>query len=152
MAPRDVTPPDPDFQARCHAAFAAQGFMAHIGALLTELAPGFARIDLPHAEMLSQHDGYFHGGAIGTLADNVGGFAAMTLLPADRGILTVEYKVNILAPGLGERLIARGEVVKAGRTLIVARAEIVSLRDGVEHPCAVAQQTLMTLPLRPDAK
>lgn len=79
------------------------------------------------------------------IADSAGGYAAYTLMPADASVLTVEYKMNILAPGDGELLVAQGEVLKAGKTLVISRAEVYVVKDGREVHCASMQQTLMTM-------
>ena len=102
--------------------FAGQPFMEHLGAELGAVRPGYAEIRLPYRTAVTQHDGYFHGGVIATLADNSGGAAGYTVLPPGKGLLTVEFKINILAPGRGEALIARGRVVRPGRRLIIGGA------------------------------
>jgi uncharacterized protein (TIGR00369 family) len=144
-------PPNPEFAERVRDSFRRQPFMALLGARLGEVAPGRCEIRLRYRPELSQQHGYFHGGVIGTLADNACGYAGFTLAPADATILTVEYKLNIVAPGVGELLVGRGEVVRAGRTLVVCRADVVAVQDGSERLCATSLQTLMLLPGRPDA-
>ena len=141
----DFTANDPDFVARVRKSFDAQGLMAHIGARLTSVAPGACEIELPYSEEVSQQHGFFHGGAVGTIADVAGGYAAFSLMDADDGILTVEYKLNLMAPADGDLLVARGQVVRAGRTLTVARAEVGVVKNGVEVACAAMQQTLMRI-------
>lgn len=122
--------------------------MVFIGAELSAVEPGRAEIRLPYRSDLTQHNGYFHGGIIGTLADNAGGSAAYSLLPADKGALTVEFKVNIIAPGQGQWLVARGEVVRSGRTLVVSRSNVFAVKDGNEKHCATCLMTLavVTMP------
>lgn len=141
---------DPDFAQRVRASFARQGIMSLIGAQLASVTPGHCEIRLPYKPELSQQHGFFHGGVIGMIADSAGGYAAYTLMPADASVLTVEYKMNLLAPGDGELLIAAGEVLKAGRNLVISRAEVYVVKDGREAHCASMQQTLMTLHGRPD--
>jgi len=136
---------DPAFAARVRASFERQAFMSFIGAELVRLDPGFCEIVLPYRAELSQQHGFFHGGLIGTLADNACGYAAYTLTAADASILTVEYKLNIVAPGDGERLIARGHVVKAGRTLSVCEGRVYAEKGGVETLCAIATETLLPM-------
>ena len=102
-------------------------------------------IELPYSDAVSQQHGFFHGGVIGTIADSAGGYAAFGLMDAEDGILTVEYKLNLMAPADGDLLIARGRVVRPGRTLTVARAEVGVVKDGVEVACAAMQQTLMRI-------
>lgn len=136
---------DPEFEERVKKSFAAQGMMDHIGARLRRIEPGFCEIELPFSNGVSQQHGFFHGGVIGTIADTAGGYAAFTLMGAEDGILTVEFKLNLMAPADGEMLIARGEVIRPGRTLTVCRAEVDIIKDGRETPCAIMQQTLMRI-------
>jgi len=139
-------PADPHFAARIRASFTRQKAMALIGATLTTVAPGAVEIVLPFRDDLTQQKGYIHGGIIGMIADTACGYAAYSLMPADCSLVTVEYKINILAPATTS-LTARGEIVKPGRTLTVARAEVYA-EDG-KH-IATMQQTLMMLAGRPD--
>lgn len=138
-------PVDPNFAQRVRDSFARQQVMAYLGAELAAIGPGHCEIRLPYKEELSQQHGFFHGGIIGTIGDSAGGYAAYTLMPADSSVLTVEYKMNLLAPGNGELLIARGQVLRAGRTLVVARADVAVARDGKETLCATLLQTLITM-------
>ncbi len=126
--------------------FGRQKAMALIGASLTVVESGRVEIELPFRDEITQQKGYVHGGIIGMIADNACGYAAYSLMPASASLVTVEYKINILAPARGS-LVARGEVVKAGRTLTVARAEVYA-EDGTH--VASMQQTLMMLPDTPD--
>jgi uncharacterized protein (TIGR00369 family) len=139
-------PADPQFAARIRASFARQKAMALIGASLTTVAPGAVEIALPFRDDLTQQKGFVHGGILGMIADTACGYAAYSLMPADCSLVTVEYKMNILSPATSS-LVARGEVVKAGRTLTVARAEVYA-QDG--RHVATMQQTLMMLPATPD--
>ena len=142
---KDFTATDPDFAERVRKSFDAQGIMDHIGASLTLIEPGVCEIELPYSDAVSQQHGFFHGGVIGTIADSAGGYAAFGLMDAEDGILTVEYKLNLMAPADGDLLVARGQVVRAGRTLTVARAEVGVVKNGVEVACAAMQQTLMRI-------
>lgn len=136
--------PNPDFAARVTASFARQAFMGFIGARLAAVEAGGCEIDLPFRPELSQQHGFFHGGVVGTLADNACGYASFTLAPADASILTVEYKLNLMAPAAGALLIARARVIRPGRTLIVARADVFVRRDdGAERLVATALATFM---------
>ena len=144
------SPLDPDYAKRVHGSFRRQKIMAWIGAELTYLAPGHCEIRLPHKPELTQQHGYIHGGIIGTIGDSAAGYAAYTLMPHDASVLTIEYKMNLVAPGDGEELIARGEVVRAGRTLVVARADVFAVKAGKETLCASLLQTLMTMHGKPD--
>ena len=134
-------PADPAYAERCRESFARQKAMALIGARLTVVEPGYVEIALPFRDDLTQQKGYVHGGILGMIADSACGYSAFSLMPAGCSIVTVEYKMNILSPARGA-LIARGEVVKPGRTLTVARAEVYA--DDGRH-VATMQQTLMML-------
>ena len=139
-------PADPDFAPRVRASFGRQKAMALIGASLTRVAPGSVEIALPFRDDLTQQKGFIHGGIIGMIADTACGYAAFSLMPADCSLVTVEYKLNILSPATSS-LVARAEVVKAGRTLTIARGEVYA-QDG-KH-VATMQQTLMMLAGTPD--
>ena len=133
--------PDPHFAARIRESFGRQKAMALIGASLARVEAGEVEIALPWRDDLTQQKGFVHGGILGMIADTACGYAAFSLMPAGCSLVTVEYKMNILAPGRGA-LVARGEVVKPGRTLTVARAEVYA--DDGTH-VATMQQTLMML-------
>lgn len=135
----------PGFLERVRSSFAAQGLMRHLGAELLLVEPGRCTITMPFRPELAQQDGFFHAGALTSIADSAAGYAAFTLMPADARVLTVELKINLLAPARGERAIARGEVVRAGRTLTVTRAEVVVVRSGEEVAVALMQATMMAL-------
>ncbi|HET7670147.1 MAG TPA: PaaI family thioesterase [Burkholderiales bacterium] len=135
-------PADPHFAQRIRASFGRQKAMVLIGAKLGRVEPGVVEIELPFRDDLTQQKGYVHGGIIGMIADSACGYAAFSLMPADSSLVTVEYKINILAPATTS-LVARGEVVKPGRTLTVARAEVYA--EDRRH-VATMQQTLMMLP------
>jgi len=143
-------PRNPAYATRVQASFDRQKVMALLGAKLIRLAPGECEIHLPFKPELTQQHGYFHGGIIGTIADSAGGYAAFTLMPQDSSVLTVEYKMNLLAPGDGDLLIARGRVLKSGRTLVVAQVDAFVLKDGRETLCATLLETLMTMHGRAD--
>ena len=145
-APARFPPVDAGFATRVRDSFGRQKAMALIGATLAAVEPGRVEITLPYREDLTQQKGYIHGGILGMIADSACGYAAFSLMPADCSLVTVEYKMNILAPAL-RSLVARGEVVKAGRTLTVARAEVYA--EDRTH-VATMQQTLMMLAGRPD--
>ncbi|MET7540911.1 PaaI family thioesterase [Streptomyces sp. NPDC005507] len=131
-------------QERVRASFDQQGLMAHLGARLTRIAPGVVHIALPARPEVTQQHGYFHAGATSSIADSAGGYAAFTLFPEDTEVLTVEYKINLLAPALGDRLEAVGTVLKAGRTLTVCQLEVfAALADDTRKLVANGQQTLI---------
>lgn len=138
--------PDPNFAERVKGSFSRQGAMAHLGARLNAVTPGFCEIQVAYSAELSQQHGYFHGGVVGAIADSAAGYAGYSLMPEHASVLTVEYKLNLLSPADGELLIARGHVVKPGRTLVVARADVVAVKEDQEKLCATLLQTLMCLP------
>jgi uncharacterized protein (TIGR00369 family) len=144
--PRHFQPKDPAYVARVRASFARQQAMDLIGARLTVVEPGYTEITLPFRLELTQQKAYVHGGILGMIADSACGYAAYSLMPASSSLVTVEYKINILAPARGD-LVARAEVIRPGRTLTVARAEV-TMTDGTH--VASMQQTLMMLPDTPD--
>ncbi len=124
--------------------------MAHLGAQLSHVQDGYCEISVPFDQQLSQQHGFFHAGVISTIIDNTAGYAALTKMAPDSTILTVEYKVNFLAPGDGELLIGRGKVVKYGRTLTICRAEAFVVKNGKEKLCAIGQCTLMEMAVKKD--
>src|SRR5262245_45170369 len=138
--------PDPQFATRIRESFGRQKAMALIGARLARVDPGEVEIALPWREDLTQQKGYVHGGILGMIADSACGYAAFSLMLAGGSLVTVEYKLNILTPARGA-LVARGQVVRSGRTLTVARGEVYA-QDGTH--VATMQQTLMALPETPD--
>lgn len=140
-----LQPDDPDFAARVLASFQRQNAMQLIRAEMPLIEHGMTEIHVPHWQGIEQQHGYVHGGVVGMIADSAAGYAAMTTVAADASVLTVEYKMNLIAPADGEKLIARGKVVRAGRTLIVTQGEVFAVREGKEIPCALMQQTIMSL-------
>ncbi len=145
-------PRDPGYAARCRASFGRQQAMRLIGARLVNVEPGLAEIELAYRDDLTQQKGYVHGGIIGMIADSACGYAAYSLMPASSSLVSVEYKINLLAPAIGEILFARGEVLRPGRTLTVARADIHGRTGGKSVHIATMQQTLMMLPDTPDIR
>ena len=125
---------------------ASQGAMRLLGARLTEVDEGVAEFEVDFRPELSQQNGFFHAGIVSTLIDTAGGCAGATLMPPGSGVLTVEFKVNLLAPADGEKLRARAEVVKSGRTLTITQGKVFVTKDGKETLCAVMQQTLIAIP------
>lgn len=124
----------------------AQGAMRLIGARVTEIDEGVVEMEVDFKPELSQQHGYFHAGIIATLVDTAGGCAGATMMPPGSGVLTVEYKLNTMAPGDGEKLRARAEVIKSGRTLTITQGKVWVMKDGKETLCAMMQQTLIALP------
>jgi len=119
--------------------------MATIGAELARVVPGEVDIVLPFRADLTQQHGFIHGGIVGTIADSACGYAAFSLMPADAGILTVEYKINLLAPAEGQRLLARGTVLRAGRTVTVCQADVWGNRGEEKRVVATMIATMMTI-------
>ena len=139
-------PRDPDYAERVRDGFARQGFMVLIGAELVSVEPGAVAIALPLRPELSQQHGHAHAGAAWAIADSAAGFAAQSLMAAGDGVLTVELKINLLAPARGVRLVARGRVERAGRTLSVCRADVAAVdADGGESAVATALGTFMRI-------
>ncbi|MDB5363427.1 MAG: hypothetical protein JWO51_4724 [Rhodospirillales bacterium] len=152
MSPRPAfTPPDPNYAARVAASFARQGIMGLLGARITRIEPGLCEIRLPYRPDLSQQHGYFHAGVTSTIADSAGGYAGFTLFPSDSAVLTVEFKINLLAPADGDLLIAVGQVIRAGRTLTVCQFDVEVEKAGKRSVCAHGLQTLITVAGRPEA-
>jgi uncharacterized protein (TIGR00369 family) len=119
--------------------------MAHLGAVLEKVEPGRVEITLAFRPELSQQHGFFHAGIISTIADSAGGYAGFTLFPADAGVLTVEFKLNLIAAADGERAIAVGEVIRSGRTLTICRLDAYVEKGGKRSHCATGLQTLMSV-------
>ena len=139
------TPRNPDWEATVRGSFARQKVMNLIGAEMGALAPGHCEIRLPFRDDLTQQNGFFHAGITGTIVDSAGGYAGLTLMPAGAEVLTVEFKLNLLAPADGDLLVAEGQVLKSGRNLVITRGEVYAIRNGKATHCATMQQTLMTM-------
>lgn len=136
---------DPHFAERVRASFDKQNAMHLIKASLPVVEHGLTEIHVPHWSGIEQQHGFVHGGVVGMIADSAAGYAAMSMVPASASVLTVEYKMNLLAPADGEKLVAKGQFVRPGRTLIVTKAEVFALKDGKETLCALMQQTIMVM-------
>lgn len=139
------SPADPQFESRTRASFGRQGAMGHLGAALESVAPGRVEIALPFRPELSQQHGFFHAGLISTIADTAGGYAAFTLFPAEAGVLTVEFKISLIAPADGEKALAVGEVLRSGRTLTFCRLDAFVEKQGRRTHCATGLQTVMRI-------
>ena len=136
---------DESYVERIRSSFAKQGLMSTLGATLGDVSPGHVEIALrPHAAISQQH-GFVHAGAISAIADTAAGYAALSLMPAGRGLLTTEFKINLVAPAVGDRMIARGRVVKAGRTLTLAQTDVFAENGGQEKLIALLTATMMTI-------
>lgn len=120
---------NPDFETEIRASFAAQAMMNTLGAEMLEIAPGLCRIAAPITGAVTQQQGFAHGGLIFAVGDSAAGYAALSLLEKGQEVVTSELKIHYLAPGLGQRLVATGRVIKPGRRLVIVRADVVA-RDG----------------------
>jgi len=140
-----MNPANPNFANEVSANFAQQSIMKLIGASLTLIEPGVVEITLPFRQDLTQQNGYLHAGIVTTIADSACGYAAFTLMPEGSGVLSVEFKVNLLRPAKGENFLARAEVIKAGRTLTVVRADVFGLTEDKRTLVATMQGTMMCL-------
>lgn len=138
-----MTPRDENWKARCEAGFHAQAVMGTLGATIAELAPGRVVLEMPFNPDFTQQHGFLHAGVVTTVLDSACGFAAFTLMAAEREVLTVEFKSNFLAPAKGALFRFEGEVVKSGRTLSVTRGA--AFADGVE--ISSMQATMMAVSL-----
>lgn len=133
---------------RVRQSFAKQRVMQTMGAELVAIQPGEVTIGLPYRPELTQQNGFLHAGVTTTILDSACGFAALSLMEPDRDVLSVEFKLNLLAPAAGDYFLARGEVLKAGRTLTVCRGEVVALKDGKKTVVAAMQATMIAVATR----
>lgn len=136
---------NPDFAESVAASFQKQGAMHLIRATLPVVEHGLTEIHVPHWDGVEQQHGFVHGGIVGMIADSAAGYAAMTMVPAGASVLSVEYKINMVAPADGQKLIARGRVIRPGKTLIITTAEVFAVNDSQETLCALMQQTIMVM-------
>lgn len=136
----------PNFESKVRASFANQQIMSTLGASLEHVAPGVAEISLPFDTALTQQHGYLHAGIITTIVDNACGYAALSLMKADATVLTIEYKVNFLSPAVGTHFLARGEVIRAGRTITVCRGEVFAMsKERGRKVVATMQATMIAV-------
>ena len=134
---------DPAFAERVRTSFDRQRFMGTLGARLERVAPGEVDIELPVRDALSQQHGFVHAGALASVLDSAAGYAAFTLMPPGAAVLSIEFKINMLEPARGATIVARGRVVRAGRTISVCRADAVAFDDGSETIVATLTGTMM---------
>jgi uncharacterized protein (TIGR00369 family) len=146
----DPLSPVPALQ-RVRESFARQGAMALIGARIVDLREGYCALALTPRPETSQQHGYVHAGILATLVDSAGGYAGYTMFPDESSVLTVEFKLNLLAPAQGDEIVAEGFVVKSGRTLTITRGEVHAVVRGERKLVAIMQQTLMTMHGKADA-
>jgi uncharacterized protein (TIGR00369 family) len=138
-----MKPLNPSFAADIEGSFARQPIMNLIGATLSLVEPGVVEITLPYRADLVQQHGYLHAGVIATIADSACGYAAYSLMPAGSEVLSVEFKVNLLRPAQGETFVARAEVIKAGRTLTVVRADVFGIAGNADRELVATMQGTM---------
>lgn len=144
-------PQDPEFEARVRDSYSRQAFMHYIGARLTQVSPGLVVIELPVRPELCQQHGYVHAGATSAIADVAGGYAAATLFPAGSSVLTVDFKLNLIAPAEGHLLKAVARVVKPGRRITTCDVDVYACRsDGTEGISAKMLQTMICIEDRPE--
>lgn len=135
-----------DYEERVRSSFARQVVMTTIGAELTSVTPGTVEIEMPYSVALTQQHGFLHAGIISTALDSACGYAAYSLMPPDAAVLTIEFKLNLLSPGRGERFLFRGSVTKPGRTIIVADGQAYAYSaDGEARLIATMTATMMTI-------
>ncbi|WP_395689164.1 PaaI family thioesterase [Caenimonas koreensis] len=145
MADPRFDPQDTDFANRVRASFERQDAMKTIGATLTKVEPGVVHIELPWAQALTQQHGFLHAGMVATALDSACGYCAFTLMPVEAAVLTIEYKINLLAPAKGERFRMEGVVIKPGRTVTVAEGRAYAIDAGKEKLIATMGCTLMAV-------
>ena len=132
-----------DIKRRVAESYAKQKAMANIGATLVEIGPGTVAIELPFRPELTQQIGFIHAGIVTMIVDTACGYAAFSLMPPTAAVLTVEYKVNFVSPAVGEKFIARGRVLKPGRTLMVCQGEVYAVKGGQEKLVATMLATMI---------
>ena len=145
-----MSPADPNYEARVRASFAKQQFMATLGASMTTVQPGEVSIELPFRADLTQQHGFLHAGVVTSIIDSACGYAALTLMSPDRAVLSVEFKVNLIAPARGATFQARGRVIRAGRTLTVCTGDLRVV--GSDSVVAMMQATMMAVEGRSDRR
>lgn len=142
----NLIPAAADFEQRVRASFSRQSLMTTLGARMTRVLPGEVHIELPFNESLLQQQGFMHAGGITSIVDSACGYAALTLLPADQEVVSVEFKVNFLSPAKGSTFVAIGKVIKAGRTITVCSGEVTALDGATQKAIALMQTTMMAVP------
>jgi uncharacterized protein (TIGR00369 family) len=142
---KDFAAQNENFELRVRESFSKQNLMKTIGASLTKVLPGEVEISLDFRDDLTQQHGFIHAGIVATLADSACGYAAFSLMAPDATVLTVEYKINLLSPAVGESLVACGKVTKPGRTLTVCSGDVFALKDGKKKMVATMIATMMSI-------
>ena len=146
------TPQDPDYIHKVKDSFQRQNAMATIGTRIEKLEPGLVELAFDYDASLTQQHGFIHAGIVSTVMDSACGYAGFSLMPENTAVLTIEFKVNLLAPAQGESFVAIGKVKKPGRTITVADGELYAIRDGQRKLVATMTGTLMTIANRDDVK
>jgi uncharacterized protein (TIGR00369 family) len=141
----DFIPRDTDYEARVRRSFARQRVMAAIGASLSRVAPGEVEIELRFREDLTQQHGYLHAGIVAAVVDSACGYAALTLAPAGLEVVSIEFKLNLLSPAVGERFFARARVKRSGRNVTVCAGDLFASAGGAEKAVATMLATMMTV-------
>lgn len=136
---------NPDFERQVRESFARQQLMHTLGAAMTSVEPGQIEIELPYRADLTQQHGFIHAGAVASVLDSACGYAALSLMPAGAAVLSIEFKVNLLAPARGERLIARAQVKRAGRTITVCTADAYAVEGEASKVVATMVATMMCI-------
>lgn len=149
---RTYEPQDPNFEARVRESFARQKLMETIGARLTKISPGEVEIEIPFRDDLTQQHGFLHAGIVTAIVDTACGYAALSLMPENSAVLTIEFKINFLSPAAGQRMIARGHVTKPGRTVTVCAGDVFAVSEGEEKVVATMLATMMALHERADLR
>ena len=142
-------PRDPDYEAKVRSSFSRQTAMQTLGAVMGKVMPGEVEIEMPYRADLAQQHGFIHGGIVTAIIDSACGYAAFSLSAPDTEVLTVEYKVNFVAPAKGQRLLARGEVIRPGATVAVCKGDVLAYDGGEEKLVATMLATMMFMPNRP---
>lgn len=145
----EFQPKDPGYEARVRSSFARQKFLETLAAELVSVRPGQVEIKLPYRESLTQQDKYLHAGAIATIADTACGYAALSLANPESEVLTVEYKVNLMAPAVGDHFVARGRVIKPGKTITFCSGEVFSIKGKREKLVVTMLASIMHHPKAP---
>lgn len=142
----EFEPRDPAFEARVRASFERQKVMAELGATLGDIRAGAVEIRFPFQERFSQQHGFLHAGIVATVLDSACGYAAFSLMPADAGVLSIEFKINLLAPASGDHFVARAKVLRPGRTVTVCQGSVFAIqKDSGETRVASMQASIMAV-------
>jgi uncharacterized protein (TIGR00369 family) len=136
-------PKDENFIEKVRENFAGQSVMQFIGAKLVRIEAGEVEIELPFKKELTQQNGFLHAGIITTIADSACGYAAFSLMPKDADVLSIEFKVNLLSPAIGEKFLARSKVLRAGKNIFVVQGDVFAVKNGNEKHVSTMLGTMM---------